>query len=130
IDETFARFKSVVQEGRRQAYDANKLNKDKGAELVKNWTDFADGRIFSGEQAFKYGFVDELGDFDAAVERARKLAGIPDANLIRYEQTFDMTDLLGWFVKTETPSLKVDFGMDLPKLQAGRLYFLLPTVVR
>jgi hypothetical protein len=31
------------------------------------------------------------------------------------------------FGKTEAPVIKVDLGMETPKLEAGRLYFLSPT---
>lgn len=132
IDETFQKFKTVVRDGRQKAYEANKQNqsqdKDRGKDLVKDWTDYADGRILSGEQAYRYGFVDELGNFDAAVARAEKLARMSDANLVRYDQTFELSDLFGWLVKAEPPTLKVDLGMEIPKLQAGRLYFLMPTI--
>ncbi len=37
----------------------------------------ADGRIYSGRQAKELGLVDELGDLDAAIAAAGKLAGIP-----------------------------------------------------
>ncbi|MBU6400678.1 MAG: signal peptide peptidase SppA [Verrucomicrobia bacterium] len=130
VDQTFQKFKQVVQAGRQQADLANRSGKDKGRPLVKNWADYADGRILSGEQAYRYGFVDELGDFDAAVDRTEKLARIGAANLIQYEQVFDLSDLFSWFVKSDTPALKVDLGVELPKLQAGRLYFLLPLAVR
>jgi protease-4 len=39
----------------------------------------ADGRIFSGRQAKDLGLVDELGDLDAAIAAAGKLAGIAGA---------------------------------------------------
>jgi protease-4 len=38
----------------------------------------ADGRVWTGRQAFDRKLVDELGGFDAAVRRARTLAGLPD----------------------------------------------------
>jgi len=37
---------------------------------------YADGRIFSGDQAQEYGFVDRLGDLDDAVQLAGQMAGI------------------------------------------------------
>lgn len=37
---------------------------------------YADGRIFTGDQALDYGFVDRLGDLDDAVRMAGKMAGI------------------------------------------------------
>jgi len=37
---------------------------------------YADGRVFSGDQALDYGFVDRLGDLDDAIDMAGKMAGI------------------------------------------------------
>lgn len=128
IDETFARFKTVVREGRTQAYDLNKDRQDKGHPLSDDWQDYADGRVLSGREALKLGFVDQLGDFDDAVERTKKLAGVSQANLIQYQQRFDISDVFRMFGESDAKSsIKVDLGMDLPRLQAGKLYFLSPT---
>ena len=125
IDETFARFKTVVKEGRQRAYTNNK----KGRELRKNWEELADGRVLTGQQAYENGFVDELGNFETAVKRAKNLAGITTATLIHYEQPFNLGSLFRLLGKTEAPAIKVDLGLDLPKLQLGRLYFLSATVL-
>ncbi len=125
IDETFAKFKSVVQEGREQAYQKNKNNK--GRELSDDWQDYADGRVLSGTEAYKLGFVDELGGFDDAVERAKLLVGISNANLIEYQQRYDLSDFFRIFGKSESKAVKIELGTDMPKLQAGKLYFLAPT---
>ena len=132
IDETYGRFKSVVEKGRHDAYVLNQSNgsQDKNQPLSKDWQSYADGRVISGKEAQKLGFVDELGNFETAVKRAKVLAGIPDANLIQYQQLFDLTSFLRIFAKTDATTLKVDLGMNLPKLQAGHLYFLCPTVLR
>lgn len=128
IDETFGRFKHVVQEGRSLAYDRNKDGKDKGQALSDDWQNYADGRILSGTEALKLGFVDELGNFDDAVARAKRIAGISRANLVQYQQRFDLSDMLKLFGKTDSSAhIKVDLGMDAPKIQAGKLYFLSPT---
>jgi protease-4 len=37
---------------------------------------YADGRIFSGDQALGYGFVDRLGDLDDSIRLAGEMAGI------------------------------------------------------
>ncbi len=37
---------------------------------------FADGRVFTGRQAKEYGLIDELGNFERAIEVAASLAGI------------------------------------------------------
>ena len=127
INETYARFKTVVQKGRDQARDKNKDSKDKGRSLSDNWENYADGRVLSGTEAFKLGFVDELGTFEDAATRARAIAGISSANLVEYQQRFDLSDLFHLFGKSDAKGLKVDLGLDLPKLQAGQLYFLSPT---
>lgn len=126
VDETFARFKKIVGEGRGAANDKNQND---GRKLVANWQDYADGRVVSGKQAYDLGFVDELGNFDTAVERAETLANISRANLIRYDRPFNLSSLFSLFGKTDAGSIKVDLGFDLPRLQFGRLYFLCPTVM-
>ena len=128
IDETYAQFKQVVADGRSKANDRNKSGSDKGRKLASDWVDYADGRVLSGSEAFKLGFVDELGDFEDAVDRAKRMAGIRNANLIQYQLRYDISDLFRLFGKTEAPDIKLDLGMEPPKLQAGRLYFLSPSL--
>ena len=129
INETFAKFKTVVQTGRAQANDKNKKTKDKGRMLTPDWADYADGRVLSGTEAYKLGFVDELGDFEDAVKRAEQIAGISNANVVQYQQRYDISDLFRLFGKSDSKAVKIDLGMDLPKLQAGYMYFLSPTVL-
>jgi protease-4 len=130
INETFDRFKSVVAEGRKAANDSNRgRGEGAGRALDPNWTNYADGRVLSGKEAFQLGFVDEIGPFKTAVERARKLAGIPDADLIEYRAIMDLSSLLRLFAKSEVGKVKVDVGLDLPKIKAGHLYFLAPTLI-
>lgn len=127
IDETFAKFKEVVSEGRGNAYAKNK--NEKARPLNANWEQLADGRILTGKQAYDNGFVDELGNFEAAVARTKKLANISKANLVRYAQPFDLANLFRLLGKSEAPALKIDLGVELPKLQLGRMYFLSSTIV-
>ena len=123
ITETYEKFKGVVEEGRKRA---QAKNKDKGRALSDDWANYADGRILSGNEAFKLGFVDELGTFEDAVKRARSIANIQNANLIEYQQRYDISDLFRLFGQTESKAVKVDLGLEMPKLQAGHLYFLSP----
>jgi protease IV len=134
IDETFGQFKQVVQEGRDAAYDKNKDSKhteDKGQPLASDWKDYADGRVVSGDQALQLGLVDELGDFQDAVDRAEKLVHIDNANLIEYHETYDISNFLRMFGQSEATragAVKLDLGFEPPRLQMGELYFLyLPT---
>jgi protease-4 len=127
IDQTYARFKHVVATGREQS---KARNKDSGRTLTEDWADYADGRVLTGAEALKLGFVDELGNFDDAVKRAEKLAGISEADIVRFQQRYDLADFFRLFGKSETRVMKVDLGMDAPKLQAGRLYYLAPSFLR
>ena len=124
INETYGKFTNVVATGRERAQEKNK---SKGRALNESWADYADGRILSGTDAYKLGFVDELGTFEDAVKRAKSIVGISKANLIEYQQRFDLSDLFRLFGKTDSKVVKVDLGMEMPKLQAGQLYFLSPT---
>jgi protease-4 len=127
INETFNKFKEVVKTGRERAA---KENNGKGKTLVDDWQDFADGRVLSGKQALQFGFVDELGDLETARTRAEMLAGISNASMVQYRMTVDLSSLLlRFFGKTDAPALKLDLGMDLPKLEAGRIYFIAPQTV-
>lgn len=67
IDDSYNQFVEAVAEGRKLP-----------VEKVKK---FADGRIFTGRQAKELGLVDELGNFDRAVEVARELSKSPDARI-------------------------------------------------
>ncbi|MDZ4678242.1 MAG: signal peptide peptidase SppA [Oligoflexia bacterium] len=62
IDNVHNQFRQAVVKGRKMKVE--EVNK------------FADGRIFSGEQAVKVGMADSLGGLHEAVELAGKLAGI------------------------------------------------------
>ena len=122
IDETYATFTNVVYAGRSQAHQKNG---NEGKALAGNWTSFVDGRVLSGKQALDLGFVDQLGDFDDAVMTAKKLANIGGANLIEYRERYDLSNFLSMFGQSgQAHDIKLDLGMDIPKLQAGALYFL------
>ena len=127
INETYEKFKDVVAEGRSSAHA---LNKKDGKALADNWEDYADGRVVSGKQALELGLVDELGDFDDAVDRAQKIAHLADANLIEYREHYDLADFLSLFSQSsQSHDIKLSLGIEPPKLQAGLLYYLAPTFV-
>ncbi|TAK98911.1 MAG: signal peptide peptidase SppA [Verrucomicrobia bacterium] len=121
IDETYGKFKSVVQDGRDRAAEKNK--KEAHA-LAENWTDFADGRILTGREALKLGFVDQIGNFDDAVDRTEQIAGIKKANLVEYRERHGLAELLGVEGKSQSRAVKIELGIELPKLEAGKAYFL------
>lgn len=129
VDETHGRFKEVVRVGRTRAAT---LNQGAGRELVSGWEEYADGRILTGKKAYDLGFVDELGNFEDAVQRAKTIAGVTDANLIRYQEPFDFLRMFSLFGESETgtTTIKMDFGVNIPELRPGHPYFLSTSVIQ
>ena len=129
IDETYAKFKSVVSDGRNAAHE---VNKDEGQPLADDWSKYADGRVLSGDQALRLGLVDQLGDFQDAVDRAKKIAKIQGAKLVEYHEIYDISQFLRLFGQSELAphgEVKLDMGLNAPKLEAGQFYYLyMPTV--
>ena len=122
IDETYGKFTNIVFTGRAQAHQKNN---SEGNALADNWANFADGRVLSGSEALKLGFVDQVGDFDAAVNRTKTIAHVGDANLIEYRERYDLSDFLSMFGQSGAAhDIKLDLGLDIPKLRVGCMYFL------
>jgi protease-4 len=129
VAESFARFKSIIREGRGWAAQQNEAEAVTGyRELAPSWEQFADGRIMSGTTAHGLGLVDELGDFDTGVARALSLAGLKSANLVTYHTPPSLGDWFRFFGKSEVQTLRLEIGgLDFSsKLRQGRLYFMSP----
>lgn len=127
INEIYSDFKDVVATGRSAAHEKNQ---GQGRALADNWIDYADGRVLSGTEAQKLGFVDEVGNFRDAIARAKSFGGITgDANLVQYPERRDLSDLFRIFGESKAQqSVKIDLGFDAPKLQEGHLYFMSPVL--
>lgn len=81
LDDVYGQFVGAVAEGRQLDRDA----------VLR----FADGRIYSGQQAQALQMVDELGGLEDAVEAAARLGGITDKPRVIYpRRRFSITDLL------------------------------------
>ena len=81
LDDVYGQFVAAVVKGR---------GLDEGTVRT-----FADGRIYSGQQAHALKMVDELGGFEDAVEAAAKLAGIPGKPKVIFpRRKFSFSDLL------------------------------------
>jgi len=128
IDESYAKFKDIIRTGRNRAAELNQKDGiTDGRKLALNWTEFADGRILSGQQAMDLGLVDELGNFEVAVDRAFKLAGLDGAKLVAYHPQFRFPGFLSLLGQARSGSVKVDLGLPLQsRLPEGRLYFMSP----
>jgi protease-4 len=128
IDESFAKFKDIIRTGRNHAAELNlKDALTEGRKLASNWTEFADGRILSGQQALNLGLVDELGNFEVALDRALQLARLDGAKLVTYQPHFRFPGFLSLLGQARSGSVKVDLGLPLQsRLPEGRLYFMSP----
>jgi protease-4 len=119
IDETYQRFVKVVEDGRAK-------------KLAKDWRDFADGRILTGKQAEQLGMVDQLGNFDDAVKFAEGVVSIDTgkARLVRHDPPLNFGGLFRLLGQAEEKNhgttVKLDLGLDLPKLKVGMPYYLSP----
>jgi protease-4 len=76
IDETHDAFIQIVADGRGMS--------------VQEVREFADGRVFTGQQALELGLVDEVGYFEDAIQKAATLGGISGDPRI-YELTPDIS---------------------------------------
>lgn len=103
------RFVGVVAEGRR-------IPREKVRPL-------ADGRIFSAPEALEKGLVDRLGYMEDAVARAKALAGIEDARVIRYTRGGGGGDLYARIGRPSPSAARV--SLELPEaLSGGGPFFL------
>lgn len=81
LDDVYDQFITAVADGRRLDPQAVRA--------------FAEGRIYSGRQAYGLKMVDELGGLDDAIEAAAKMAGLPPKPKVVYpRRRFSLRDLL------------------------------------
>ena len=86
----------------------------------------ADGRILSGSDAYAANLVNQLGYVEDAFAKARELAGVPGARVVRYKRPLTLGSLLRMLGQAEAPTIKVDLLEGVPRLQPGRIYLLPP----
>ncbi len=106
IDDAFDQFVKVVSENRNLSEDSV--------------LSFADGRVFTGRQAMELGLVDQLGNYEDAIQLAAKMAGIkgkpktyrfPRRKVTFFDLLFsDLSEVFE--VLNATPSLKYQFRLD------------------
>ncbi|GAB63829.1 putative peptidase [Candidatus Jettenia caeni] len=81
IHELYMQFVTVVSTGRSM-----------DVETVKK---LADGRIYTGKQAVEKGLVDRLGYLEDAIHVTRKLSGLSEATVVRYEKPSGLAGMFG-----------------------------------
>jgi len=103
VDDSYQQFLDVVSKERK--LDIDKLKR------------FADGRVFTGQQALKLGLVDTLGSFEDAVSIAAKLGGISGKPVVVEERRMrSLSDLIFGDFFSEIHFLEKDF-VEQPVLQ-------------
>lgn len=86
---------------------------------------FADGRIITGKDAKEAGLVDQLGYVEDAYDKARVLAGAPDAGVIRYQSGINFQRLLRLLGAGAQSKVQVQLdGAPRFRLQPGQAYLL------
>ncbi|HEY3898722.1 MAG TPA: signal peptide peptidase SppA [Chthoniobacter sp.] len=112
IMDTYGKFVGIV--ARERKLDENKLRHG-----------IADGRVISGKDAKDEGLINATGQLEDAYAKAMELGGARGAAIIRYESPFKFGRLLRLLGQSEKSKVEVNVANALvPKLDAGRLYFL------
>jgi protease IV len=112
VMDTYGKFVGIVAHER-------KLKED---DLRKG---LADGRVISGKEARDAKLIDGLGEVEDAYAKAMELGKAPGVAVIRYESPFKFGRLFKLLGQQEKSRVEVNVVKSLmPKLEAGRLYFL------
>ncbi len=107
IDTTYQQFLTAIEKGRIDRKDEYKTAKAKlNKEVLKQ---YADGRIFTGEQAQKLGFVDSLGGTFEAKEALNKMAKVKfelkkDLPLVPYNKPTGLSEFLSGLSESLFPN--------------------------
>jgi protease-4 len=111
IDDLHVRFEGVVAAGRP------KLARERVDAL-------ADGSIYSAPQALALGLVDAIGGFDDSVARARALAGLGEARVVRYHRPREYANNLYTRGAPAAPTLRLELPGGLGDALDPGFYFL------
>jgi protease IV len=117
-----ALVQGMVMEVYEKFVDIVAQERDMKVDDLKNG--LADGRILSGKQALDAGFVDGLGYFDDAIDKAEELASIKKARVIRYVEPFSLRNVLRFMGKNDRAKIQIQLTPEEFKLQAGHMYFM------
>lgn len=98
VNDSYLQFKEAIVKGRINRDDKSKAKKT--ILTRENLNRYADGRVFTGRQALKYGFVDSTGGMRDAQEMIKimikeKNSTITDINFVKYGKTYSFINALG-----------------------------------
>lgn len=119
VDESFARFKSIVKDGR-----AKFVSDDEAL------TKLATGEIFTANQAKNNGLVDEIGFLEDAVDRAIELAKVDKdkTRVIRFQRPISLLDFASLTGRAPTGSGATSELSMLMELSVPRAYYMVSSL--
>jgi protease-4 len=89
----------------------------------------ADGRIYTAQQALKLKLIDEIGYFDAALEKVKTFAKVREAKVITYTYyPKKKTNLYAQHLDAPTIFEGEDFKEVFKSLKSGFYYLWLPQI--
>ncbi|EIV8498027.1 signal peptide peptidase SppA [Vibrio parahaemolyticus] len=103
-------FQLGIEHGYKRFISLVGSNRDMTVEEVDK---VAQGRVWTGQDALSFGLVDQMGDFDDAVELASKLANVTDYGIYWVEEPLSPTEL---FLQEFMNQVKVSLGVDATSL--------------
>ncbi|MCX8950263.1 signal peptide peptidase SppA [Vibrio parahaemolyticus] len=103
-------FQLGIEHGYKRFISLVGSNRDMTVEEVDK---VAQGRVWTGQDALSFGLVDQIGDFDDAVELAAKLANVTDYGIYWVEEPLSPTEL---FLQEFMNQVKVSLGVDATSL--------------
>lgn len=118
INEMFARFKKIVQQGRPR------FAKDPAALDV-----LATGEVFTADQAAANGLIDKVGFLEDAIDRAIELASLSkgDVKAVKYKRPISMWDDFPLAQARASGAEGINLGL-LQDLATPRAYYLYTTL--
>ncbi|MFW1273060.1 signal peptide peptidase SppA [Vibrio parahaemolyticus] len=108
-------FQLGIEHGYKRFISLVGSNRDMTVEEVDK---VAQGRVWTGQDALSFGLVDQMGDFDDAVELAAKLANVTDYGIYWVEEPLSPTEL---FLQEFMNQVKVSLGVDATSLLPNSL---------
>ncbi|MFS4466989.1 signal peptide peptidase SppA [Maribacter sp. 2210JD10-5] len=109
-------FREVIKEGIEQTYQTFLQRVSQGRDMTIDEVDeVAQGRVWSGVDAKRYGLVDELGNLEDAIAEAAKMAELGDYGIKKYpkyKSAFEqfMEDLGGASAKAKQHVIREEIG--------------------
>lgn len=112
VEEFYQRFVNVVNRGRPD------LTRERVQEL-------ADGRIYTGYQAFENGLVDMVVDIDEAIEELQEMMSVTSAQIVEHRRRPGFIDLLLGVIAPD-PSLQSVAARLLESTSGARFLYFWP----